>query len=259
MMTRLQDEFELRARQEAQARRWEAFEDLQRELGGVQVLKEYRFLNPERRERVDPARREASWREWTSALLLLLLTNPAYAALYEDVFAKLRAAEDAAERALSLEAEARDAAGRAVEDLRERAQRLPDGTVVFKDKDSAVWTEHGGRVSSGEAAALRWRGDEPSYEGFMAATDKAREAQAALDELRGVQVEIGGYRHELTDEDHPPSEERLEEIGKDVQGLRAKIERNISTVKGLETPTAIPPEALIPVSFTAIAVRELDP
>jgi hypothetical protein len=211
------DEFERRIRREAGEQRQTDFDDLQNEMAGRETGRMPRFLSEEVRDARDPRRRADAQARETSRLRMLLMSDPAYAALYKDTFEKLRQAEDAAEQALMQAAAAGQEADRHLEDMLERAQRLEDGTRVFRDHEGRVWSERGGRMDDVTLDALEWRGNEPSYEEYIAGKDAAHRARTETDALQTYQVDVLGHmRNRMTDEDNPVTKEEMEQFQREM-------------------------------------------
>lgn len=187
-------------------------EDLQNEIAGRSTVRQRRFLPADGADGSLDGKRSNDRGSFTG-LDILLLTDPIYAALYSQVGEVLEAAErdtaaaiDAAERAL-------DAARTELQDVLDKAARLPDGRRVFRDADGHVWTEDGELVDPATAAGIQWRGDEPSREDFIARKQAVEEWQAYLDRLRDYQtIVLGSARDRLNDPNDPPSEAELRAI-----------------------------------------------
>lgn len=187
-------------------------DDLQNEIAGRSTGRQRRFLPADGADGSLDGKR-GNGRGGLTALDILLLTDPIYAALYSQVGEALEAAErdtaaaiDAAERAL-------DAARTELQDVLDKAARLPDGRRVFRDADGQVWTEDGELVDPAIAAGIQWHGDEPSREDFIARKQAVEEWQAYLDRLRDYQTTVlGSARDRLNDPNDPPSEAELRAI-----------------------------------------------
>ena len=192
-------------------------DDLNNEMAGREVGRIKRFL-PEGHAGPAAQKRRDQEREHLSALLAMLRSSAAYAALYDQTMDALRNAEAATDAAL---AEARDIlanANEALADLMDNANTLPDGTKVFRDQDGNVYTEDG-RLIEGEALeSIHWRDNAPSYEDFLARRKAVSDAQATIDAILRYQTDILGHaRDRLTDENDPPTKEELEDIRRDIE------------------------------------------
>ena len=211
--------------------------DYERELAGIDIGREARFHGTEfveeRRQGssgASSAERSAQ-REFTSRLQMLLATNPGYAALYNDTMGALGDAEKAADDALEKLEAALTKARRETQNMLERAAKLPGGRSVFKDKDGQVWDEHGERISADQAASIQWRGDEPTREAFIDQSRYAKDISRSVDEMRGVQVDLGGIREEMTDKDNPPTQERVEDLRNQIHSLDQETQKHLNVVR----------------------------
>lgn len=173
----------------------------------------------ERKQRAE--KKDAEAKRKLSALQSLLASDPAYAALYNETFDKLRDAESATESALTA---AQAALGMAKEDLADTldaASTLPDGTKVFRDANGDVFTEDGERVPAEDQESIVWREGSPSYEDYLKKREAADAAQARIDALRDYQTNVlGDARNRLEDEDAPPDKDELEEIGNEIEAVQ---------------------------------------
>ena len=211
--------------------------DYERELAGIDIGREARFHGTEfveerrqGRSGASSAQRSAQ-REFTSRLQMLLATNPGYAALYNDTMGALGDAEKAADDALEKLEAALTKARRETQNMLERAAKLPGGRSVFKDKDGQVWDEHGERISADQAASIQWRGDEPTREAFIDQSRYAKDISRSVDEMRGVQVDLGGIREEMTAKDNPPTQERVEDLRNQIHSLDQETQKHLNVVR----------------------------
>lgn len=237
-----QSDFEALTKRAADQRRLQDREDLGNEQAGRDAGRQRRFLPRDGAAGDDPERktREAAHR---TALELLLLSDPVYAAAYERAVQML----DEAEALVNAEIDAaRSALAEAETDLgeiRERAARLGDGTRVYRRSDGAVVDEMGRIVSGAEAAGVIWPLGAPGYEAYLAAKAKAEAAKTSIAELELYQVDVlGGWRHRLEDEDAPPSLDELEAledllVGRAPQSLRPQLEAGFECEPPDDGPT----------------------
>lgn len=219
-MAEINDEFDEKARATADEHRKMEFEDLQRELMGIEGPREARFLDADLRDSRDINKRGEKDAQRMSRLQLLLLQDPAYAALYNETFDKLRDAERAAEIALASAILTRDAAERSLQEMLDRAPRLPDGTRVFRDAQGQVWTQDGQLVDAAVADGIEWRGNEFSYEQYLAQKDTLQSAQDHIQALTHYQINVlGRVRDRMSHEKNPASKDDMESFQRDMDGL----------------------------------------
>lgn len=218
-MAEINDEFDEKARAAADEHKKMEFEDLQRELMGVEGPREARFLDADIRDSRDINKRGEKDARRMSRLQLLLLQDPAYAALYNETFDKLRDAERAAEIALASAILTRDAVQRSLQEMLDRAPRLPDGTRVFRDAQGQVWTEDGQLVDPAVAEGIQWRGDEFSYEQYLAQKDTLQSVEDHIQALTHYQINVLGHvRDRMSDKKNPVAKEEMESFQKDMDG-----------------------------------------
>lgn len=218
-MAEINDEFDEKARAAADEHKKMEFEDLQRELMGIEGPREARFLDADIRDSRDINKRGEKDAQRISRLQLLLLQDPAYAALYNETFDKLRDAERAAEIALASAILTRDAVQRFLQEMLDRAPRLPDGTHVFRDAQGQVWTEDGQLVDPALAEGIEWRGNEFSYEQYLAQKDTLQSVEDHIQALTHYQINVLGHvRDRMTDEKNPASKEDMESFQRDIGG-----------------------------------------
>ena len=195
------------------------YDDLQREIAGLEVGRQRRFRGDD--DQANPrskARREARQQAAMTALEQLLATDPHYRALYNQTMDQIRAAETAAERALTEAETARDRVHEDLQDVLDRAARLDDGTRVFRDRDGKVRREDGSLVSGLDAESILWPDDAPTYETYRAHKDALVQSQQAIEDIRTYQVDVlGAARDELANPNKPPPEERLREIQRQIE------------------------------------------
>jgi hypothetical protein len=222
---------------EAARTREEDRRDYERELAGIDIGREARFHGTEFVEERRQGRGGASsaqrsaQQQYASRLQMLLATNPGYAKAYNNTMDALGDSEKAADDAIEKLEVALTKARRETQDMLERAAKLPDGRRVFKDKNGQVWDEHGAHISDDQAASIQWRGDEPTQEAFSDQNRYAEDLSRSVDEMRGVQVDLGGIREEMTDKDNPPTQERVEDLRGQIQELDLETQKHLNVVR----------------------------
>lgn len=195
--------------------------DLQHEISDVETGQQKRFLNTEKSTQATAQRKEREQHTQLMTALETLLTNDAeYAALYRDTMEVITKAEAATESALEAAMIRLDKAQNAMQEMLNDANRLPDGTAIFKDEQGNVWTEHGERVDDPVLLeSIVWRDNATTHEEFLAGQKDIDQERHAIDELRRYQIDVlGGARDEMMDEENPVTRERMEEIRDKVQG-----------------------------------------
>ena len=209
------------------------FDDLQREIAGLEVGRQRRFRggedekNPRTREG-----RQARQQAQLTALEIMLATDSAYRALYNDTMDQLRAAEIATETALTKAEAAHDQAKEEIQDILARAATLPDGARVFRDADGNVRREDGTLVSGLNADSIVWPEDALDYETFLARKEALEQAQQTIEDIRAYQVDVlGNARDRLTDPNDPPSKDDLRQIQRDIEEKNPAAQRTEHAVE----------------------------
>lgn len=231
------------------ARQARDFDDLQHELADRDVGRRRRFLPGDARNAEATEKRRAERVEAATRLQLLLQSDPAYAALYNDTMDLLGRAETATETALEKAQAALKEANQALNDTLDRAVALSDGRKVFRDAEGRVWTEDGDQLSPDAAVEIEWTPGAPGYEAFLARKAAAERARADVDDVRHYQVNVLGEARELlTDQDNPPDKEELEQARRRISEkmpdqVRREIESApVPTVSALSTAATPKPE-----------------
>ena len=198
------------------SRRNSDFDDLQNEIAGREVGRVQRFLSLE-----EAATRGKSQNKGIDAITLsaleTLLQDPEYAKLYNEVSDLLSRAESATEAALAHAENDLSKANADLEETMENANRLPDGTAVFRDAQGRIVTEDGRVIEGEEAEGIVWKDNAPSYEDFLAKKRAAEAVRQRVEDLRRYQVEVLGHaRDRLNDHDNPPTPEELADLQQDI-------------------------------------------
>lgn len=140
------------------------FDDLQREVAGLEVGRIARFLpddvrNPERSEKAK-AERQAEM----LTRLQMMMRDPEYAALHRDTTRRLREAQNSLDEMREQAQRILEEENEAIVRLDARAARDSEGRAVFRDQDGHARYADGAQVPEEESAAIVWRGDEPGFE-----------------------------------------------------------------------------------------------
>lgn len=209
--------------------RKEEFDTIQRQIAGVGDAKI--SLLGEAEEEQSPQgreRRRARERQQMSALKMLLRDNPDYAALYAGAISTLGQYEAATASAIDEWTQKVADTSAELDEARASANRLPDGSLVFRNEDGEAVDENGNAIDEELAASVIWKDDAPTYEEYLAKKQAADEAQRTLIELERYQVEVlGAARETLTNEDKPPSAEEISDLE---EALKEKAPEAVSAL-----------------------------
>ncbi len=200
------------------ARRAKDFDDLQNEMAGRDVGRMNRFVCEDRNPARASGNRRAERAEALTRLQLLMTTNPAYAALYEEVTNLLSEAETLTEAAIEQAEEELRTANEALEDALSRAPRLEDGRRVFRDENGQIWSEDGDLITGVDAESVVWPENALTREDHLRRKEGVDEAQQRLDALRAYQTDVlGAARDRLSDPENPASRGELEDIKREIE------------------------------------------
>ncbi|MEO1406043.1 MAG: hypothetical protein AAFV54_06085, partial [Pseudomonadota bacterium] len=169
-------------------RRQRDHDDLQNEMAGRETGRARRFL-PEDARSGEGARKRRE-RLAAETQLVLMLQDPVYRERYEATAAALSSVMQTTATVLARLEEQRVLAAAAVDDIRDKAARLPDGTRVYRDANGVIRREDGTAVDETLAATIIWMGHEPSFETFRSARDRLDEIQADLDAVTDYQNDV---------------------------------------------------------------------
>ena len=119
-----------------------------------------------------------------------------------------------------------------LDDMLARAPALSDGRKVFRDAQGNTRTLVGETIDKDLAATIQWRGDEPSYEDIIQQKTHVDNLKEGINEVCGIETELGGISGELTNNEEPPTLERVGELKERIGELQSKaIETVIKATK----------------------------
>ena len=194
------------------------YDDLNNELADRDTGRNGRFLSKGNAETQEAERRKNHERVQQTALEILLQNNPEYAALYNETMDLLRQAEIQAEQFLRELKTGLSSAQEIMKETLDNADKLPDGTAVFKDTNGNVWTKDGRKVGPEEAAGIEWKSGGVSYEDYLKQKQTIEDYKRRIEDVQHYQVDIlGRARDRMTDPDKPPSKDDIKGIGNGIQ------------------------------------------
>ena len=201
-------------------------------------------------------RKRAERAEALTRLQLLLLNDPAYAALHKETTEKLNEVQnrlaEAMERVLALRART-DAE---LAEMLKKAARTADGEAVFRDANGDVRTADGRKVDDDMAATVVWHGGEPSFEDYR----RNRKRDEGLDDLAGDigagQAEVGDMQERTEDHERPTSSEELGEMQQRTGDMLVDIERRLEREAQRSAPSSAVPGQIVEAT-TDIGVPKL--
>ncbi len=160
-----------------------------------------------------------SKRRYQSLLETLLTQDPQYAALYNRVADKLDRVQRAVDSALADINERLEASGQKLQNMRENAGELEDGTKVFRSSvDGGVYTEDGRRLSDEEAQNVDIPDGAASWEDYR---DEKKARDTALrqrEEIERYQRDVlDPARERMNDPKHPPTQDEMRDIDRRIE------------------------------------------
>lgn len=211
-------------------------DDLNHEMAGIDAGRIARFLSQEARDYIEEGKNGKNDKklEKLSLLDILLMMDPVYSQLYCDVMEKIEEIDRAVNEALAQTERRIGYLEENLADIKERAQRLSDGTLIYKSRDGTVYTDDGVSLSRQELGDVRWAASDPSWE-------ERRETGEALDFAYREKEEIEDYRDNTLQSaknrmsDNLPDKDDLEDIiGSLDQGLPMRVQDNIRVSNDVE-------------------------
>ena len=190
--------------------------EIQNEIAGRGHSRIRRFLPEDHESNPDAQEKKKRQERAYRSALRALLKNESYRALYEETFDKLRTYEVATEHALEQAREDLAEAKGALDEMRENASTLQNGTRVYRSEDGGVYSEDGTLITGDALESVEWRKGAPSYEDYTAQKKAAAEAESRVNDLLVYQADLGVVRERLSDEDHPLSPEDLKDVQEDM-------------------------------------------
>ncbi|KCZ89731.1 hypothetical protein [Hyphomonas jannaschiana] len=193
-------------------------DDLNVELAGLNNGRIARFLvGDDDRPNGQESKREKRWREFRTQLDMLL-NDPAYREAWDRANNLLSNTQNKLDAALLKVTANIERLSELMEDLEDKATKLPDGTAVFRAADGSVWTKDGRKLSDEEASRLDIDENAPSWEQYKGANDALDSARTRRDKLIGIQTDVlDPARHKLNDPDNPSSKEEIDDIEKNLK------------------------------------------
>lgn len=204
----------------ADERRRQELDDLNNERAGRVTGRQERFLTQEMRDERDPNKKAQRQQEFISRLQRLLASDPAYKALYDDTFNKLKEAERKAEQVMEAAVLALENANNILQDILDRAARLSDGTRVFRDANGQVWSEDGHLIEGDTLNEIIWHGNEPSREELISSRQNVKQIETYIRDMQIYQTNVLGHiRNRMTDEDNLVKKDELIGFHEDVKTM----------------------------------------
>lgn len=218
-------------------------DDYQNELVGAETGRMRRFFTNE--EQTPEGRRKKRDAEIAQSQLDLMLQDPAYRAKFTQTMDALRQAEHRTETALSRIEQTIHEEKQALQDMRDRAARLPDGTLVFQDRNGTVRRADGRVVEDHLAETILWTGNEPEFKAYQAQIQKLENLDHSQREVIKYRDEVlGPARDRMSDEDNPPSVEEMDEIMQGITEQMPDSVQDFAPMDGVSTAPEMDPRQI---------------
>ena len=229
-MDNFSESFNEHAESLREERQRDDFDNLQHSLSGVETGQQARHgMSKDTSGSIFGDKRKTITEQIRETLEWLLLNNPAYAEVHEAAMTSLRSAETTVTNALDRLLANLEKEQAIFNQMLERAASLPDGRKVFRDAQGQVKTLDGQIIDNDLVSTIQWRGDEPSYEEVIEQKNYINDLQEGVNEVRGIETELGGIRGELTNNEKPPTQERVDELHERIQELNNQADTKLKT------------------------------
>lgn len=188
-------------------------DDLQNEIAGNEVGQQKRHGVGDNLDTLE-IQRKKDQKRFEMAAILDLMDDPEYAALYEET-------KHFVQNLMVITQEEIDRANKVLEGLydkqktlRDNANQLEDGTLIFKNKNGEVVTEHDDKITDSiTLQGIVWRGTETSHEDFVANREAIGTTLNTVDELQRYQVEeVGAVMLKFDDKNFRPDKDEFQKI-----------------------------------------------
>lgn len=227
---------------EAGRTREEDRRDYERELAGIDIGRDARFLGTEfvedrrqGRSGASNAQRSAQ-QQYASRLQAMLANDRAYREAHERAMAAFTNAGNAIDRAIIAGEKLLEKARREIDDYLGSTARLSDGRFVMIDESGEYRDETGAPISAEDISELH---DQPikAFAPYEALIERRSDVERDLAELRGWSVEVGDMHNSATDDEAPASRESLDDMAERAERYQQRAE---DTLARWSNETAMP-------------------
>ena len=169
---------------------------------------------------------------------MALMSNPAYAKLYEDTGKKLldtrQFLDDAREQLAALRAKA----NAEHHDILSRAARLPDGTLVFRGEDGRAYLRNGELSDDPNAQDIIWRDDQATLAEIQRSDAQTQKIDAFEGKLNQADQQLGDMTERYEDTDNPLSADELQGMQDDLKDLQGSLASDLEALTDMKEPHA---------------------
>ena len=224
MMDRYSDKFNEHAETLRERAEQADFDNLQHTIADVETGQQTK--HGLKKDEIDPitGKKRNRLQEAVQRTLDWLLANDAaYRAAHTNLLDTVRAAQNDVQTTLEQVMGQLSAATQALDDLLDRAAQLPSGTKVFKDANGRVVDQNGDAIADDLAATIIWRGDEPTYDDYLAHKAHLDDLNKTADDLRGMDTDLGHIRNRATDNKSPLTKDQIDDATDKANAIRDRV------------------------------------
>jgi len=188
----------------------------------------------------------------TRTLIWLLANDRAYREAHERAMLSFTNAGRAIDRAIEAGEKAHEKVRQQIDDCLASTARLKDGRYVMIDEDGTYKDQDGKPVSAEDAAEVEGQPIR-AFKPYDEMRERKEKIDRDLAELRGWGVEVGSMKNEATDEKHPASRKRLDEMTEradDLSEWAREYERTFESqlARQNEVTSHADPQVLVPAA-----------
>ncbi|MEL6922383.1 MAG: hypothetical protein AAFO77_15455 [Pseudomonadota bacterium] len=200
----------------------QAFDDLQNEIAGHDTGRIKRFGIAAARdfEAKQEVKRNKAYRD---ALHRLLMTDPEYRELYEDLGSALGDAETTADTEIARLESQLSQIEADLDDMRSEAPKI-DGKAIFRTANGRIMDEDGKELDGLIAEDIIWPSNAVSAENYVALRTQEADLRASLDAWHGYRNDmLGDLRNRFEDRDTPMSKDDMRDALRDIERAQPSV------------------------------------
>lgn len=165
--------------------------------------------------------REKKARAYRDALDRLLISDPEFRPMYEELGAKLHEAETGADNNIA-DLEAALLGQQAInQGMRDAAAKLPGGKAVFRYADGRVIDEDRNGAPPEIADGIIWPESAPSAEDYFTGLQREADIRTSLEDWRTYRNDtLGGIRNSYDDREIPMSKDEMRDALEEIEAAR---------------------------------------
>lgn len=203
-------------------------------ISGVDVGRQRRHVQD---GDIDPATGEKKKDKVAEAMMRTLedwLRDENYRKAHETLTDTLRSGLNEADSLLSQIRNQISEAKDALNDMLDKAPRLPDGRRVFRFADGSVKDEEGNIIDDDFAAHIHWPDNAPTGEGYFGLRIRIEDLRTREREVLGIETDLSDIHNRANDNDNPLTPDELEIETDRADGLRDRLDEIGKTIQPRE-------------------------